>query len=80
MSQGEPPERGPWNEGRGLELVEDPPPAVDGGDGGATVELETDERAALDSMKLRLKSDRTKDPETGAELGSNAPGQAGLQP
>ncbi|PMS37135.1 Mn-containing catalase [Trinickia symbiotica] len=79
MSQGEPPERGPWNEGRGLELVDDPPTAVDGGDGHATSQLNTSERAALDAMKLRLKSDPTKDPETGAELGSVAPGQDGLR-
>ncbi|CAN7271757.1 manganese catalase family protein [Trinickia sp. LjRoot230] len=79
MSQGEPPERGPWNEGRGLDLVEHPTPAVDGGDGSASVQLGAQQRTALDAMKRRLKSDRTRDPETGAELGSVAPGQAGLR-
>lgn len=43
------------------------------------VSTHASERAALDAMKLRLKSDRTKDPETGAELGSVAPGQDGLR-
>ncbi|GLU30290.1 manganese catalase family protein [Trinickia caryophylli] len=79
MSQGEPPELGPWNEGRGLDLVEKPSPAVDGGDGLASVKLGAEQRATLDAMKLRLKSDRTSDPETGAELGSTAPGQDGLR-
>ena len=78
MSQGEPPERGPWNEGRGLQLVENPLIPVDGGDGLASVKLDDEARNALDAMKLRLKSDRTRDPETGAELGSVAPGQNGL--
>jgi Mn-containing catalase len=70
MSHGAPPVKGPWNEGEGLELVEDPPLAADGGDGLASVQLETDEIAALDAMKQRLMSDPSVDPETGAELGS----------
>lgn len=80
MSQGEATERAPWNEGRGLELVEDPSAAVDGGDGTASVQLDVEQRAALDAMVLRLKSDRTNDPETGAELGSVGLGQDGLRP
>ncbi len=66
--------KGPWNEGRGLKLVEDPPIPVDGGDGLAAVQLTEKERATLDEMKRRLKSERTHDPETGAELGQNEPG------
>ncbi|MGN6085647.1 manganese catalase family protein [Trinickia sp.] len=78
MSIGAPPERGPWNEGRGLKLVEDPPVPVDGGDGSAAVQLTEKERTTLDEMKRRLKSDRTHDPETGAELGEGEPGADGL--
>ncbi|MGG1946655.1 manganese catalase family protein [Trinickia sp. NRRL B-1857] len=78
MSVGAPPERGPWNEGRGLKLVEDPPIPVDGGDGSAAVQLSEKERTTLDEMKARLKSDRTHDPETGAELGESEPGADGL--
>ena len=78
MSHGAPPERGPWNEGRGLKLVEDPPIPVDGGDGSAAVQLSGKERTTLDEMKRRLKSDRTHDPETGAELGEAEPGSGGL--
>lgn len=78
MSHGAPPERGPWNEGRGLRLVEDPPIPVDSGDGSAAVQLSEKERTTLDDMKLRLKSDRTHDPETGAELGEAEPGANGL--
>jgi len=39
MSQGQPPVPGPWNQGSGLQLVEDPPLTADGGDGSATVTL-----------------------------------------
>lgn len=78
MSIGAPPERGPGNEGRGLKLVEDPPAPVDGGDGSAAVRLTEKERTTLDEVKRRLKSDRTHDPETGAELGEGEPGADGL--
>ncbi|MBU6490361.1 MAG: hypothetical protein KGQ57_21425 [Burkholderiales bacterium] len=57
--------KGPWNEGRGLKLVEDPPIPVDGGDRLAAVQLTEEERTSLDEMKRRLKSERTHDPETG---------------
>ncbi|WP_323073416.1 manganese catalase family protein [Mycetohabitans endofungorum] len=73
MSKGGPPERGPWNEGGDLKLVQDPPPAVDGGDGSATVTLQPDEDAALNAMRQRLKSDPSVDPGTGAELGMKKP-------
>ena len=70
MSHGAPPVKGPWNQGEGLELVEDPPLAADGGDGTASVKLEPDQSATLDAMKQRLTSDPSSDPKTGAELGS----------
>jgi len=70
MSHGASPMKGPWNQGEGLELMEDPPLSADGGDGIASVELGPDESAALDAMKQRLASDPTTDPKTGAELGS----------
>lgn len=69
MSYGEPPVRGPWNEGRNLELVEEPPVPVDGGDGTASVQLDNAQSKALDAMKRRLRSDPGSDPTTGAELG-----------
>ncbi|HTH59962.1 MAG TPA: manganese catalase family protein [Paraburkholderia sp.] len=70
MSHGAPPVKGPWNQGTGLKLVEDPPLAADGGDGIASVKLNPDETAAVDAMKQRLTSDPATDPKTGAELGS----------
>jgi len=70
MSHGAPPVKGPWNQGEGLELVEDPPLSADGGDGTASVELGPDQSAALEAMAQRLTSDPTSDPRTGAELGS----------
>ncbi|HEY3597025.1 MAG TPA: manganese catalase family protein [Paraburkholderia sp.] len=69
MSQGQPPVLGPWNQGAGLELIEDPPLTADGGDGTISVMLEPEQQATLDAMKLRLKSDPASDPATGAELG-----------
>jgi Mn-containing catalase len=69
MSQGEPPQMGPWNEGSGLKFVGDPEPAVDGGDGLASVKLGKQQTAALEAMQQRLMSDPSSDPETGAELG-----------
>ncbi|WP_114811683.1 manganese catalase family protein [Paraburkholderia kururiensis] len=69
MQVGEPPVQGPWNEGRGLELVPEPQVAVDGGDGLASGKLDGKEVKAVEAMKQRLASDTASDPETGAELG-----------
>ncbi|AZE83500.1 Manganese catalase [Pseudomonas orientalis] len=74
MSQGEGNMRGPWNQGDEWEFVENPQPAVDGGDGMATVQLDADDEALLSAMKIRTLSDPTSDPVTGADLGS------GMQP
>jgi len=70
MSQGEEDMRGPWNQGDGWEFVESPQPAVDGGDGSASVELEASDEALLSAMKIRTVSDPLSHPTTGAELGS----------
>ncbi|HEY3539565.1 MAG TPA: manganese catalase family protein [Trinickia sp.] len=70
MSQGDAPIEGPWNRGDGLRLVANPPAAADGGDGKASVVLSNAERTALEAMAQRQQSDRTVDPTTGAELGS----------
>jgi Mn-containing catalase len=45
-------------------------PAVDDGDGNATVGLDPSEEAAVKAMASRLASDPTVDPKTGAELGA----------
>ena len=70
MSAGEPNLRGPWNEGDEWEYVESPQPAVDGGNGTASVELSTDDEAVLLTMKERTMSDPDANPITGADLGS----------
>lgn len=70
MSAGEPNLRGPWNEGDEWEYVESPEPAVDGGDGTASVGLSTDDEAVLLTLKERTMSDPDANPITGADLGS----------
>lgn len=67
---GEPNVRGPWNEGSEWEYVENPSPAVDGGDGTASVTLTPAEADTAEAMKLRTMSDPTTNPVTGADLGS----------
>ncbi|SAK56473.1 catalase [Caballeronia temeraria] len=62
--------RGPWNEGGDWEFVADPQPAVDGGDGTATVTVSEEDVQTLQSMASRTASDPTADPTTGADLGS----------
>ncbi|QSL85656.1 manganese catalase family protein [Pseudomonas atacamensis] len=68
---GEPNVRGPWNEGGVWEYVETPEPAVDGGDGLATVSLPADDAEVLEAMKIRTASDPLSEPVTGADLGSS---------
>ncbi|MBX6689983.1 manganese catalase family protein [Pseudomonas sp. USTB-Z] len=67
---GEPNVRGPWNEGSEWDYVEDPAPAVDGGDGSASVTLSEMEFEAIEAMKLRTTSQPDSNPITGADLGS----------
>ncbi|MFP5498132.1 MAG: manganese catalase family protein [Gammaproteobacteria bacterium] len=73
MSQGPESMRGPWNQGEDWEYVEAPGPALDGGDGFASVQLSADEESALNDMKARTLSDPSSNPITGADL------RAGLQ-
>lgn len=67
---GEPNVRGPWNEGEEWEYVEQPTPAVDGGDGSASVMLSAEELQVVEAMRLRTQSNPDSDPVTGADLGS----------
>jgi Mn-containing catalase len=70
MSQGDGAVRGSWNQGDEWEFVENPSPAVDGGDGIASVQLSEDDETLLLNMKMRTMSDPVADPQTGADLGS----------
>ncbi|MBC3947667.1 manganese catalase family protein [Erwinia persicina] len=65
--------RGSWNSDENFRYVDNPAPAVDGGDGGASVALPPEAQADLDNLKLRTASDTTLNPVTGAELGSETP-------
>jgi Mn-containing catalase len=75
MSQGEGDTRGPWNQGDDWEFVEQPSPAVDGGEGTASVQLSPEEEALLLDMKARTMSDPDRNPVTGADLGAGVQGQ-----
>lgn len=75
LSQGEGSTRGPWNQGDDWEFVEDPEPAVDGGDGTASVQLSSEEEALLLNMKSRTTSDPASNPITGADLGAGVQGE-----
>jgi Mn-containing catalase len=68
--------RGPWNQGPEWDFVEDPQPAVDGGDGMASGTVSADQKADLEAMIVRTASDPTSDPLTGADLGSGAQPEA----
>ncbi len=70
LSQGEGDTRGPWNEGDDWEYIESPEPAVDGGDGSATVQLSEEDSELLQQMQDRTRSDPMADPVTGADLGA----------
>lgn len=70
MSQGADDVRGPWNQGAEWQFVETPQPAVDGGDGMATVNLPDKDAQVWKQMAMRTLSNPTADPLTGADLGS----------
>lgn len=70
MSSGDDSPRGPWNEGPEWEFVERPEPAVDGGDGLATVNVSKNDVKVLSAMASRTASDTSADPVTGADLGA----------
>jgi len=71
-SQGEGDMTGPWNSGALWDRIDDLEQTmpIDGGDGLATVKLQSDQRAALDQMMARNQSDPSADPITGADLGA----------
>ncbi|MFN3932051.1 MAG: manganese catalase family protein [Brevundimonas sp.] len=71
MSQGEGDAQGPWNQGEQWETVDDrdAQAAVDGGDGGASVNLTGKAASTVQAMAERLASDPESDPITGADLG-----------
>ncbi|UYY58214.1 manganese catalase family protein [Sphingomonas sp. S2-65] len=71
-SQGEGDMTGPWNSGDQWERIDDLEQSmpIDEGDGKASVELSSSDMAALGKMATRLKSDVTKDPTTGTDLGA----------
>ena len=70
LSQGEGEMRGSWNQGGEWVYVDSPQPAVDGGDGLATVTLPDKDAKVLSQMATRTQSDPAVDPLTGADLGS----------
>jgi Mn-containing catalase len=72
MSQGEGNVRGPWNDGPQWQYVDqrEQQYAVDGGTGGASVELTEEEQDSLKAVARRTESNRRLDPLTGADLGA----------
>lgn len=72
MSEGDDP-RGSWNSDENFKYVADPQPAVDGGDGLASVTLSKEQQALVKAMTKRTQSDPSVDPLTGAELGDGEP-------
>jgi len=75
-SQGEGDMNGPWNSGPQWDRVDDLNQVmpVDGGDGLATVSLDSSDKDAATKMAARLVSDPTSDPTTGADLGAGPGG------
>jgi Mn-containing catalase len=71
MSTGNGDLRGPWNSEPTFEFREGQP-AVDGGDGRATVNLDAQDMEVLNESSMRLQSDPKSDPVTGAMLGMGA--------
>ncbi|ALL93059.1 TPA: manganese catalase family protein [Escherichia coli] len=72
MSEGED-VRGSWNSDENFDYVSDPVPAVDGGDGKASINLSTKQEAMIKAMATRLKSHEDINPVTGAELAEGEP-------
>jgi Mn-containing catalase len=62
--------RGPWNEGGDWKFVEDPQPAVDGGDGLATVTVTEADAQVLQARSARTASEPSAQPLTGSDLGA----------
>lgn len=62
--------RGSWNSDENFDYVADPQPAVDGGDGLASIILPDEQRKSVEALAARTASDPQIDPITGAEAGS----------
>jgi Mn-containing catalase len=71
-SQGEGDMTGPWNSGEQWDRIDDLSQTlpIDGGDGTATVELDSADEAVATKMAKRTMSDPSGDPLTGADLGA----------
>lgn len=69
MSEGEE-VLGSWNSDEYFDYVEFPWPAVDGGDGSASITLSPEQATLVKAMSARTKSDPHADPLAGAELGT----------
>lgn len=65
--------RGSWNSDENFNYVADPTPAVDGGDGLASVQLPPDQAANVKNMALRTASDPSVNPVTGTDIGAVPP-------
>jgi Mn-containing catalase len=65
--------RGSWNSDENFDYVAEPTPAVDGGDGTASVTLPAKQQAALDALAARTASDPQVNPVTGADIGAVPP-------
>lgn len=72
MSQGED-VRGSWNSDENFDFVADPSPAVDGGDGMASVSLPEKQQANLKNLVIRTASDPSVNPVTGTDIGAVPP-------
>ncbi|PWK94299.1 Mn-containing catalase [Pantoea allii] len=62
--------RGSWNSDENFNYISNPEPAVDGGDGLASVTLSGGQQKSIDALMKRTASDPSIDPITGAEAGS----------
>ena len=69
-SQGDGDMDGPWNSGEMWDRDDGPTPAVDGGDGTASVGLDSDDEKTVKALMLRTRSDPAVDALTGADLGA----------
>lgn len=69
-SQGDGDMDGPWNSGEMWDRDDGPTPALDGGDGLASIDLDGKEEKTVKALMLRTKSDPAVDALTGADLGA----------
>ncbi|NIY46230.1 manganese catalase family protein [Cedecea colo] len=65
--------RGSWNSDENFNFVADPTPAVDGGDGMASVSLPKQQQVTLKNLVTRTASDPTVNPVTGTDIGAVPP-------